>query len=513
MDRNGRTEPGNQPREWLPLFWVALVLCAAVACYGLWAPGSLTRVTDLLSTRVFTTLDWFFMMSVSGFLVLALALAFGRYGQLRLGGAEDRPEFSTASWMAMLFAAGMGSGLVFWGVAEPLTHFASPPMGTGGTAAAARQAMVMTNFHWGLHAWAIYGIGALVLAYFTFRRDTNGLAGAPIRSAFVGAWVAPVAWAADLVAVLAVAFGVAASIGMGVMQIRAGLNVVTGLSADSGLLGLGVLALLMICAMTSATTGLKRGIKWLSNVNMVIAILLLLFVLLAGPTGFLLRSFFTAVGDYLTGVVSLSLRLYPYQNIGEWFQSWTLTYFVWWIAWAPFVGIFVARISRGRTIREFVLGVLVAPTLFSILWFAVFGGTGIHQELFGAGGMARLVQENVTAALFALFHRLPLAGLLDATAISLNFIFLVTSVDSATFVLGMLTSNGSPNPPRSRRLAWGTGLTALTAPLVLVGEIRVFKAVMVSGVLPYALVLLIQASSLLRALRADAPLRQKKEAV
>jgi len=503
----------HSPRKaWFTLFRVALVLCATVAVYGVIWPASLARFAELLSRRVFGALDWFFLLSVSAFLVLALWLALGRHGRLRLGDPEDRPEFSTPSWLAMLFAAGMGAGLLFWGVAEPVTHFGSPPTGAGGTPAGARQAMVLTNFHWGLHAWAIYGIGALVLAYFGFRRKTASMAGAPLRSAFRGPWVGPLASVADLVSVVAVAFGVAASVGMGVMQILGGLSIVAGTPAHSSTLALGLLAALMTAAMVSATTGLQRGIKWLSNINMVVAILLLLFTLLAGPTGFLLRSFFSSIGDYASGLISLSLRLYPYQNLGHWFQSWTLTYFVWWIAWAPFVGIFVARISRGRTIREFVIGVLLVPTLFSMLWFAVFGGTAIHEELFGAGGIERLVQQDVTVALFALFHRLPLSRLLDATAILLMFIFLVTSVDSATFVLGMLTSNGSLDPPRSRRLAWGGGMAALAAPLLLVGEVETFKAVLVSGVLPYSLVLLVQVAGLLRALRIDEPASTRRRA-
>jgi len=496
-------EDRRAPQGWLTLFRVSVLLCAVVAVYGLLWPRSLASVAELLTRRVFGAVDWFFLLAVSAFLVLCFWLALGSHGRMRLGADDDRPEFSTASWLSMLFAAGMGSGLMFWGVAEPVTHFTSPPVGAGSTPAAARQAMVLTNFHWGLHAWGIYGVGALVLAYFGFRRRTASLAGAPLRSVFRGPWVKPTAWTADLVSVVAVAFGVAASVGMGVMQILGGLRTVAGLQTDSPLLTMGVLAVLMACAMASATTGLQRGIKWLSNLNMLIAILLLAFMLLSGPTGFLLRSFFTAAGDYVSGIFSLSLRLYPYQEIGNWFQSWTLTYFVWWIAWAPFVGIFVARISRGRTVREFVVGVLVAPTVFSMLWFAVFGGVGIHEELFGPGGVGRLVQEDVTVALFALFHRLPLSRLLDATAILLVFVFLVTSVDSATFVLGMLTSGGSLDPPRSRRLIWGTGLGVLTAPLLLVGEVKVFKAVLVSGVLPYSLVMLVQVASLLRALRQD----------
>jgi glycine betaine transporter len=487
----------------LSLYWVALVCCVVVATYALVAPDSLARAVDLITGRVFRALDWFYMLAVTGFLVVCLWLALGRYSHLRLGDPGDRPEFSGASWFAMLFAAGMGGGILFFGVAEPVTHFASPPTGHGGTSAAARQAMMLTHFHWGFHAWGVYCIGALVLAYFGFRRKLSYLAGTPLRAVFKGIWVGPLAWTADLVAVLAVTFGVVAGICMQVMQITSGLHLAFGVPADAKWIGMLIMVLVVVCAIISATTGLDKGIKWLSNINVGIALLLLVFVLVAGPTAFLLRNFFSSLGSYVSGLVSMTLRLYPYEDAGDWFQSWTLSFFVWWIAWAPFVGIFVARISRGRTIREFVTGVLVVPTLVSIFWFSVFGGSGLHEEMFGAGGLARLVQQDVQVALFSLFHRLPLSRLLDVTAMLLIFIFQVTSIDSATFVLGMLTSDGASNPPKVRRVTWGVILGALSFPISLFGDVPLFKAVMVCGVLPYSVVMLIQTGGLIRGLRSD----------
>ena len=485
-------------------------LCAAVAIWGILAPDSLAAAANAVTSTTFKALDWFFMSSVTALLVLSGWLAAGRHGRIRLGADDDKPEFSTASWLAMLFAAGMGVGLLFWGVAEPMIHFTSPPIGEARTAAAARQAMVITNFHWGLHAWAIYAMAALVLAYFGFRRGAPYLAGAPIRQAFSGRWVPALAHTADLVAVIAVVFGVAGSLSMGTLQIQTGLSVVAGISRDSNWVTVGILVLLAACYMTSASTGLDRGIKWLSNINMVVAILLMLFVLLVGPTGFLLRGFVTTVGDYLASLVGLSLRLYPYQDLGGWVQSWTLTYFIWWIAWAPFVGIFIARISRGRTIRQFVLGVVLAPTVFSVLWFGVFGGTGFYEELHGAGGIARLVSENVTVALFSLYDRFPLSGLLSGTSILLTFIFLITSVDSATFVLGMLTSNGSLEPPRARKLGWGVALGLLSAAITFMGDVNVVKAITISGAVPYSLILLVQFCGLLRVLARDTASREAR---
>ncbi len=495
--------PKQSPAGGGALFWIALPLCAGVAAWGIMAPGKLGEVAELFTHTVFGALDWFYMSSVTAFLVLCLWLAFGRYGSIKLGRPEDEPEFSTPSWIAMLFAAGMGAGLLFWGAAEPLTHLVAPPFGDPSTAATARRAMVVTNFHWGLHAWAVYGIGALVLAYFGFRRRTPYLAGAPLRDAFRGRWVGPVALLADVIAVLAVAFGVAGSLGMGTLQVQAGLHTVTGVSDTSLTVRVVILVTMGVCYMLSASTGLDKGIKWLSNINMVLAGILLLFVLGSGPTGFLLSTFVTSLGDYASNIVGLSLRLYPYSDIDDWLASWTLTYFIWWIAWTPFVGIFVARISRGRTVRAFVLAVLLAPSLVSVLWFSVFGGAGFDLQMHGPGTLGTLVREDVTVALFSLFDGLPLTDVLSGIAIALIFIFIVTSVDSATYVLGMLTSRGSHTPPASRKLAWGIGLGALASTLLFAGDINAVRAVAVLGAVPFTFVLLIQVAALLKTLRTE----------
>ena len=399
-------------------------------------------------------------------------LALSRYGRIRLGPQGEKPEFSTASWLAMLFAAGMGVGILFWGVAEPMLHYLGAPGSPPETPAAARRALVLTAFHWGLHAWAVYALAALVLAYFAFRRGQPYLPGAPIRDVFAETrWAETIAKSADLIAVIAIAFGVAGSITMGVRQLQAGLNIMADVSPDSAAVSLGILVVTVAAYMTSAATSLDKGIKWLSNINMILAIALMLFVLVAGPTSYLLKSFVTAVGDYLVSLFSLSLRLYPYAADDSWVHSWTLTYFIWWIAWAPFVGVFIARISRGRTLREFIMGVIFVPTLFSLLWFSFFGGTGLFEELHGGGGVGALVRENVTTALFGLYENLPATDVLTVTTLALVFIFLVTSVDSATFVLGMLTSRGSLDPPRRRKIGWGLALGLLGGALMLASSI------------------------------------------
>jgi glycine betaine transporter len=491
----------------LDLFYISLPICAAVAVLGLVSPAALEFWARGLVSTVFRGLDWFFLASMSGFVLLCLWLGFGPFGRIKLGRPDDQPDFSTASWLAMLFAAGMGVGLLFWGVAEPVNHFASPPLAEGGTGEAARSALTLTIFHWGLHAWGVYCLSGMVLAYFGFRYGAPHLAGSPIRASFRGPWVKPVAWAADLVAVLAVAFGVAGSTGTGVMQLQAGLHSLAGVPLDSSVWAFAILAVLVVTYISSAITGLDKGIKWLSNLNMALALLLVAYLLVAGPTAFLVRGFFTALGDYLSGIIGLSLQSFPYEKPGSWpetwLETWTLTNFVWWVAWAPFVGVFIARVSRGRTIREFVLGVLFVPSVFSLLWFVTFGGTAIYEELFGAGGMERLVREDVTAALFALFDRLPGSVLLGVLAVFLAFIFLVTSLNSATFVLGMLTSNGRANPPISRQLAWGFGLGAFSGALLLSGNVHALRAVTISGAIPFILILLLQMVALLRGLRVE----------
>ncbi len=494
-------ESAKKPKS--TLFWIAAPLCTAVAVWGISAPQMLADVASEVTRTVFQSLDWFFMGSVTGFLVLSVWLAMSRYGRLKLGDPDSKPDFSTVSWLSMLFAAGMGVGILFWGVAEPLTHYAHPPIGEGNTPEAARNAMIFTNLHWGLHAWGVYAVGALVLAYFAFRRKEPYLAGAPLRAVFTGKWVKTVGIIADLVAIVAIAFGVAGSIVMGVMQLQTGMHVTLGTPEESIWLGIGILVTMTIAFMISAATSLDKGIKILSNTNMALAGILLLFVLATGPTGFLLRTFFTAFGDYVSTLPALTLSLYPYQDTGGWFEAWTLTYFVWWIAWAPFVGIFIARISKGRTIREFVVGVMGTPTVLSILWFAVFGGLGLHSETTGNAGLASLVAEDVTVALFTLYESLPLTPVLGFISLVLIFIFLVTSADSATFVLGMLTSSGSLNPSRAQKLTWGVGLALLSTGLLLSGNIHAVRAIVVLGAIPFTFILVLQIAALLRCLPGD----------
>ncbi len=488
----------------LNLFVVSLPLIAIVAVAGIVAPDSLAGAAKSFTSATFEYLDWVFILGTSGMLVLGLWLAFSRFGTLRLGKPDDTPEFSNVSWLAMLFAAGMGTGIMFWGVAEPLTHFRGAPGIEPGTDTAADQAMVITAMHWGLHAWAIYAMAGLVLAYFCFRREGRYLPGEPIRIMFRGAWVGPVALLTDLLAILAITFGVAAAMTMGTFQIQTGLSIVFEIDANSSWVAAAILVVLVTAYMASAATSLDKGIQILSNLNIAIAVALGLFLWALGPSYHVLKSYILGLGDYAYQLPKLSVEILSGDSDKEWLRGWTVTYFAWWIAWAPFVGVFIARISRGRTIREFVLGVIFVPTLFSLLWFSILGGAGIYGELQGSTAISDAMSSGgEAAALFAFFGSFPMTKALSLVAILLVFIFLVTSVDSATFVLGMLTSDGSMDPPRKKKMAWGIALGILGGALTLTRNVDVVKAIAIVGAIPFTFAMFLQIAAFLRALYID----------
>ncbi|HEU4563656.1 MAG TPA: BCCT family transporter [Gemmatimonadaceae bacterium] len=445
---------------------------------------------------------WLYLTATFAFLLFALAVALSRYGTIRLGAEDEEPEYSNTSWFAMLFSAGMGIGLVFWGVAEPLSHFIDPPPGVPPrTPEAARVAMRYAFFHWGLHAWGIYAVLALALAYFSFRKGESGLISrtlVPLLGARARGGLGAVV---DVLAVIATTFGVATSLGLGTLQINGGLARLTGLPGTLGV-QIAIIGIVTVLYLGSAMSGLDRGIRILSNVNLLIACALLAFTLLVGPTSFIADTFTTTLGDYLQNLVQMSLRLTPFAG-GKWIASWTLFYWAWWIAWAPFVGTFIARVSRGRTIREFILGVLVAPSLFGFLWFAVFGGTALHLELFRGAGLAAAAEKDITTALFLMLEQLPLGAVLSIVATLLIVTFFITSADSATFVLGMLTSDGNLNPSNRIKLTWGLLQSAIAAVLLAAGGLEGLQTASIVAAAPFAIIMLLICASLLRALRAE----------
>ncbi len=484
------------------VFVVSMACTAGIGIWGLMDPDGMTGAMLGFTNFTLTGVSWAWLFICTAFLMLSLVMAFGPYGKIRLGKDDEEPEFSTASWIAMLFAGGMGSGLLLWGPAEPMYHYISPPGMEGGTAAAARQSLVITNLHWGLHAWSIYAICALVIAYFTFRRGQPSMISTPIKALFAGKTGESVGKAADVLAVLSVVFGLAGSLAMGTLAVRSGSFYAFG-TDESITTALVILGILFVCYMLSATTGVDKGIKVLSNINMVVAIIIMLIVLFAGPTRFLLETFIDSIGGYFSGLVTMSYKLFPFEDLGGWSAGWTLTYLIWWIAWGPFIGIFVARISKGRTIREFCLGVVFVPTLFSMLWFAVFGGAGFYIEMFGGGGLQEIIFEDATKALFAFLAYFPGGEILNTLAVILMFIFLVTSADSGTFVLSMMTTDGDLNPPVIQKMVWGTLIAALTVGTLFSESVAVAKAMAITGAIPFTVIVLLQIVGFLREIKKE----------
>ena len=489
-----------------PVFFISAGLIIAVCLYGALFSEHASLVFSDLQSWLLTNLGWLYMGSVAGFFMLVIYLAFSRFAHLRLGADDSEPEYSYGSWFAMLFSAGMGIGLMFFGVSEPMTHFLEPPVGEGGTIDAARNAMQVTFFHWGLHAWAIYIIIGLALAYFSFRHDLP----LTLRSALYpvigdkiyGKW----GNAVDIFAILGTMFGVATSLGIGVMQVNAGLNYLFGLPV-SIMVQVALIAAITCAATVSVVAGLDAGIRRLSELNLVLALLLMVFVLIAGPTVMLLSSLIQNIGMYLSGLVDMTFRIYAYEP-NEWIGNWTLFYWAWWISWSPFVGMFIARISRGRTIREFILGVLLVPSGFTFLWLTIFGNSGLWLEMHEAGaGLATAVQTNMPTAIFVLLDQLPLTGITSALATMLIVTFFVTSSDSGSLVIDIISSGGAENPPVWQRIFWAVSEGAVAATLLVAGGLAALQTAAISSALPLIIVMFLVCYGLMKALHAEPSVR------
>lgn len=489
-----------------PVFFISAGLIIAVCLYGALFNEHASLVFSDLQSWLLTNLGWLYMGSVAGFFMLVIYLAFSRFAHLKLGADDSEPEYNYGSWFAMLFSAGMGIGLMFFGVSEPMTHFLEPPVGEGGTIDAARNAMQVTFFHWGLHAWAIYIIIGLALAYFSFRHDLP----LTLRSALYpvigdkiyGKW----GNAVDIFAILGTMFGVATSLGLGVMQVNAGLNYLFGLPVST-LVQVALITAITCAATVSVVAGLDAGIRRLSELNLVLAFLLMMFVLVAGPTVMLLSSLIQNVGMYLSGLVDMTFRIYAYEP-NDWIGNWTLFYWAWWISWSPFVGMFIARISRGRTIREFILGVLLVPSGFTFLWLTIFGNSGLWLEMHEAGaGLATAVQTNMPTAIFVLLDQLPLTGITSALATMLIVTFFVTSSDSGSLVIDIISSGGAENPPVWQRIFWAVSEGAVAATLLVAGGLAALQTAAISSALPLIIVMFLVCYGLMKALHAEPSVR------
>lgn len=488
-----------------PLLLCSIALVGGLGIWALISPDSALTVSQSVVARAFEGRGWFIMLTVTSLLILCVWIAMSRFGKVRLGADEDVPEFSRPAWLAMLFSAGMGVGLLFWAAAEPLLHYAFGSQFLPQPVAAS-EAMVATLFHWGLHVWAIYAAIALVIAYFAFRRGTPMLVSAPVTSLFPNErWAHVVGWLADLFAIAAIAIGVGGSIAMGVFQVADGMGVLMSAeTASSGMITL-VFVAIVLCYMPPVFVDLGDGMSRLSNAAMVLAGALLLFVLLFGPTQFLMNTILNSFGDYLAQIVPRGFQTFPFfgDQLAKWFSDWTLTYMIWWIAWGPFVGVFIARISRGRTIREFMLGVLVVPSVFSLVWFGAFGGIGLFDVLRNDGALLAMTETRVERVTFELLARLPLSGLTTAITVAAAFLFIVTSVVSAAFVLGTFSSNGDPDPPVRIRVLWGVVLGIFGAAMVAAGSIQAVRGFIALGALPFVFITGLIVVCFLRALKEE----------
>lgn len=489
------------------VFWIGIAIAVVFVGWGVIMPGNLDQVMSTAQNFFLDQFGWFYQLAATFFLIFAIYLIFSRFGNIKLGKDSDKPEYNRLTWFAMLFSAGMGIGLLFFGVSEPMSHFSTPPEGgEGGTVDAAHQALRYTYLHWGFHAWAIYATIALALAYYKFRKGAPGLISATLYPLLGDRVKGPIGITIDVIAVFATIFGVAASLGLGAQQINGGLAYLTDIP-NNFTVQLIIIAIITVLFTISAGTGIKKGIKYLSNTNMVLAVLLLVLFIFLGPTKFILDIFVTTFGEYVQNIFGMGMRLAPMNEDKEsWVQGWTIFYWAWWIAWSPFVGTFIARVSRGRTIREFMIAVTVVPTVVCAFWFGVFGGSAIFFD-FSQG--TNIAGQGLETALFFLYEQVPLGGVLTVVTLLLISTFFITSADSATFVLGMQTTNGSLNPPMFVKFSWGFILAASAVVLMITGGLSSMQTAIIVSAFPLTIILLFTCWGMLKSFNEEVPRKQR----
>ncbi|AQS51764.1 choline transporter [Paenalcaligenes hominis] len=488
------------PTILVPVFAPAVIIIILMVIGTMTNPVLAGNLFSSALAYITTNFGWFYMLSVAFFLIFLVTIAFTRWGNIKLGPDHADPEYSFTSWFAMLFSAGYGIALLFFGVAEPVLHYASPPEGPALTVDAAKQAMQIAFFHWGFHIWAIYGLVGLPLAYFTFRH------GLPLsmRSALypiIGDRIyGPIGHLVDIFAILGTLFGIATTLGLSVTQINVGLNYLWPSVPVTHTVQISTIILVTALTSLSVGAGLDKGVKRLSLLNIFVAVGLMVFVFVTGPTIFILNTFMQNTGSYLSNIVERTFNLQAYTT-SDWIGNWTLFIFGWTIAWAPFVGLFIAKISRGRTIRQFIVGVMVVPTVFTFLWFSVFGDTALHMIMVeGYTTLIDEVQADHAIALFKLFERLPLSSIVSFVAVMLIGLFFVTSSDSGSLVIDSLASGGAAQTPVWQRVFWAcmSGLVAIA--LLLAGGLSALQAASVISALPFAIIMIIAAIGMWRAL-------------
>ncbi|OUM43343.1 BCCT family transporter [Arthrobacter sedimenti] len=472
-----------------PVLFVSLSIVILLMLVAVLFPTAFSDITTSVLNGLVATFGWAFVATATGFVVFALFLAFSKYGRIPLGKDGEKPEYSRVSWIAMMFSAGMGIGLMFYGVTEPISHYLTPPVDgiEPGTPEAARQAMNYTLFHWAIHPWAIYAVVGLALAYSAFRRDRGaGFSGA-FTALFRGRPTPKGLRAIDVFAIFATLFGSATSLGLGVLQINGGLSKVFGVGSSLGL-QIALIAVLTVCFVLSAVSGISRGIKWLSNGNMILALALLFFLFVVGPTVFILELIPASTGSYLISLPQMASRTGAFGG-HEWLAAWTIFYWAWWVSWTPFVGSFLAKISRGRTIREFVLGVVAVPSVISVLWFSVWGGSALTLQDNGVD-IAAANAESQESAMFALLSQYPLASVTSILVVVLVAVFFISGADASSIVLGSLSSFGSAVPRKWLTILWGALTGGVAAVLLSVGSLEALQTLTIIAAAPFLLVMI-----------------------
>ena len=492
---------GPFPRVNRPVFIASALLIVGFILFGSLFGELAGEVFNQLQSFITHRFRWLFIILMNVTVVFSLYIALSRYGDIRLGHQTEHPEYSLLSWFGMLFSAGIGIGLLYWGTAEPLYHFMSPPMGQAETVETAKQAMSISFLHWGIHAWALYCVVALSLAYFHYRRglplSIRSVLYPLIGQKIYGKWGHVV----DTLAVFGTMFGVVTSLGLGAMQINAGFSNVFGIPNNVPV-QLCLIAIITAMATLSVMMGLDKGIKRLSDINIVLTVLLLGFMLFFGPTQFIIDSFIENIGNYVSQLIPLGFWSEAYSNT-DWQANWTIFYWAWWVSWSPFVGIFVARISRGRTIREFIFGVLFIPMLLLFFWFTTFGGSAVHMELMGNYGLIEAVKADYGSAIFKLIEYYPLTKPLTLVIVVMIMLWFVTSSDSASLVIDMLTAGGDTNPPKIQRLFWALSQGVIAAVLLVAGGLSALQAVAIIAGFPFAIVVFVMMYCLWRGLTRD----------
>jgi choline/carnitine/betaine transport len=487
------------------VFGVAAVVSIAFVVWGLVSTDSLGTASGKALDWVMTNTGWLFVLTSSGFVVFVVWLAMSKYGTIPLGRDDEEPEFRTTSWIAMMFSAGMGIGLMFYGVSEPLSHFVDPPPGTGGDPdAAAQTAMATTMFHWTLHPWAIYAVVGLAIAYGVYRKGRVQLISAAFAPLLGERASGGAGKLIDMFAIFATLFGSATSLGLGALQISSGLEIV----GDIGPLGngvlVGIISVLTVAFVLSAVSGVAKGIQWLSNINMVLAVVLALFLFVVGPTVFILNLVPTSLGSYVQDLAMMAARTGAEGADTEaWLSGWTVFYWAWWLSWTPFVGMFIARISRGRTIRQFVTGVLLVPSVVSVVWFCIMGGTAIDLQ---RDGTDIAHADGLEAQLFGTLDALPLATVASVLVMLLVAIFFVSGADAASIVMGSLSERGTTEPRRSVVIFWGVATGAVAAVMLLAGgedALTGLQTITIVAALPFVVIMIGLAAALVRELRTD----------